>query len=149
MAAVARRSNAFPRYPLYGMIGMVIVALIAAFVGQTWDIGTIRTQLGEPAAVRDISFRQDGETLVVADAHSGAVLAALPESEPGFIHGLARGLERARLPRRIDPAAPYRLIAWTSGEVTLADTASGERIHLGAYGRDNAAALAAFLEDSR
>lgn len=147
MAAAAR--PAFPRYPLYGMIGMAIAALIAAFVGQTWDIGTVRTQLGDPAAIRDIAFRQEGEILIVADAHTGAILAELPESEPGFVHGLVRGLERARLPRHIAPATPYRLIGWSSGAVTLADTGSGERIYLGAYGRDNAATMAAFLEMRR
>lgn len=140
-----RAANAFPRFPLYGMIGLALAALAAAVVGQTWDVGTVRLKTGAPVAMRDIAFRQDADALVVLDARSGGEIARLPEAQPGFVHGLVRGLRRARQQMQINDDAPYRLIQWRSGQISLSDTVSGERIYLDAFGPDNAAAMARFL----
>jgi hypothetical protein len=48
-----------------------------------------------------------------------------------------------------DMNAPYRLILWEDGRLSLSDTATGQRYYLNAFGIDNARAFAALFRKSR
>ncbi|MDN2566057.1 photosynthetic complex assembly protein PuhC [Aquibium sp. A9E412] len=145
--APGRRAPRFPRYPLFAAIGLVLFAAGAIVFGQTTGIGTVRVALGTPQAIRDIVLtRHDDDTVVVADARSGATVAVFPAGEGGFVRGALRPLARMRLAAGAAADKPYRLIRWDSGAISLSDTATGERIYLDAFGADNAAAFAQFLD---
>lgn len=146
--AQSQTGGRFPRLPLYSALSFVGFAFVAIVFGQATGIGTVRLDLGAPAAIRDIVlFEEPGETIGVKDAVSGSVIATYGVSEGGFVRGSVRGLQRMRLVAGVPPAAPYRLIRWDNGAVSLSDTATGERLYLEAFGPDNAAAFASLLGD--
>jgi len=142
------RPERFPRVPLFGAFGFVIFAFVAVLFGQMTEIGTVRVDAGKAVAVRDIVMQKDAgaDLVTVTDFATGERLAAYAPNEGGFVRGAFRGLSRIRDVARIPEAQPYRLIRWSSGAVSLSDTGTGERLYLDAFGRDNVAAFAQFLE---
>lgn len=137
----------FPRALLLGAGALIAFVIAATLFGQSTEIGVVRNTIGEPAAIRDIRLARTGSGIVrVSDAATGDELAAYKAGEGGFVSGSVRGLERLRHVAQADADAPYRLIRWTSGAVSLSDTATGERIYLNAFGPDNAAAFARLLD---
>jgi len=143
-----KKGERFPTMPLYGALAFVFFACSAVLFGQTTGIGTVRMEIGEVVDVRDITLRatESGELVVVSDHATGQQLAAYAENEGGFVRGAFRGLSRIRMVAEVPDTQPYRLIRWSSGAVSLSDTGTGERLYLDAYGRDNVAAFAQFLE---
>ena len=81
----------------------------------------------------------------VTDATTGTEIVRYGENEGGFVNGSLRAFERMRTVANTPPAKPYRLIKWEAGMVSLSDTATGERIYLDPFGKDNAAAFEALL----
>ena len=143
-----RKGERFPTLPLYGAFAFVVFACAAVLFGQTTGIGTVRMEIGEVVSVRDIVLRTDesGDLVTVSDHATGERLAAYAENEGGFVRGAFRGLSRIRMVADVPDTQPYRLIEWSSGAVSLSDTGTGERLYLDAYGHDNVAAFAQFLE---
>ncbi len=143
-----KRRERFPTMPLYGALGFVAFTFAAVLFGQITEIGTVRVETGEVVAVRDIvmTTTPSGDLVTVTDFATGETLAAYAQNEGGFVRGAFRGLSRIRFVAEIPEAQPYRLIRWSSGAVSLSDTGTGERLYLDAFGRDNVAAFAQFLE---
>jgi len=146
--APEKRGERFPTMPLYGAFAFIFFTFAAVLFGQITGIGTLRVETGEPIAVRDIVLQTtaSGELVTVTDYASGEELAAYAENEGGFVRGAFRGLSRIRMVAEVPDTQPYRLIRWSSGAVSLSDTGTGERLYLDAFGRDNVAAFAQFLE---
>jgi len=144
----AERVERFPRVPLYGALAFVAFACTAVLFGQVTGIGTLRVNTGEVVAVRDIVMQTvpNDDLVTVTDHATGERLAAYAPNEGGFVRGAFRGLSRIRQVAEVPQTQPYRLIRWSSGAVSLSDTGTGERLYLDAYGRDNVAAFAQFLE---
>ena len=141
-----QRRDAFPKLPLYGAVALILFSVAVVMFGQYTEIGTVRVYKGSPEAVRDIVVeRMGGEVLRVSDANTGSVIAEYAQGEGGFVRGSQRAFRRMRMLRDIPDTAPYRLMRWSNGSVSLSDTATGERFHLNAFGKDNAEAFARFL----
>lgn len=141
-----RGTNRFPRWILLSTATLLIFATAAVMFGQETGIGVVREEASRPVAIRDITItRAAGDRVMVTDATTGLVIADYPVDEGGFVRGSLRAFERMRDVAAAPKDAPYRLIRWESGRVSLSDTATGERIYLDAFGRDNAAAFAALL----
>lgn len=139
--------NAFPRRMLIAASALLIFSAGAIIFGQKTGIGTVKQNLGEPQAVRDIVLtRSADDFVVVIDAKTGAEIAAFAPNTGGFVRGSLRAFERMRLVSGVPADTPYRLIRWQAGMVSLSDTGSGERIYLEAFGKDNAGAFNALLE---
>lgn len=147
-ARTTGKGERFPTKPLYGAFAFIFIAFAAIVFGQTTGIGTVRVEAGDPVAIRDIVMTKDetGDLVTVVDHATGEKLAAYAENEGGFVRGAFRGLSRIRMVAEVPQAQPYRLIRWSSGAVSLSDTGTGERLYLDAFGRDNVAAFAQFLE---
>lgn len=142
------RQASFPRLPLFGALALIGFAVAATIFGQVTEIGTLRVDRGSPLAVRDITIL-DGvnDTVVVRDAVTGEVLGEYGPTEGGFVRGSLRGLKRFRLVEEASHDAPWRLMRWQSGAVSISDTVTGQRIYLNAFGPDQVAAFETFLED--
>jgi putative photosynthetic complex assembly protein len=84
--------------------------------------------------------------LKVLDVGTGQVIAAYPEGEGGFVRGSLRALryERERRGLAFD-GAPYRLVEWRNGRLTLDDPETGYHIELNAFGPNNVAAYRTLL----
>jgi putative photosynthetic complex assembly protein len=136
----------FPRGVLIGAGLLVTFAIAAAAFGKITDIGTVRDNPGAPVQIRDIRFdQQPGGRVTVLDARLGEVIADFRSGEGGFVTGSLRGLNHERNKHSADPNAPYRLILWEDGRLSLSDTATGQRYYLNAFGIDNARAFAALF----
>jgi putative photosynthetic complex assembly protein len=142
-----RVASRFPRWILLAMGGFLFFSVAAVLFGQTTGIGVVREAPSRPLNVRDITItRAVGDRVVVTDVATGAVIAAYPPYQGGFVRGSLRAFDRMRDVAAVAKDAPYRLIRWENGRVSLSDTATGQRIYLDAFGRDNAAAFAALLD---
>lgn len=141
-----KRTNTFPKGILIGAVLLLVFAAGAVVFGQTTGIGVIKHRAGVPVAIRDIIITRSGaDEVIVADARSGVRIAVFEKDTGGFVRGSLRAFERMRLVARVPEAAPYRIIRWEAGTVSLSDTATGERIYLEAFGKDNAAAFERLL----
>ena len=139
----------FPRGVLIGAGMMIAFAIAAAAFGKITDIGTVRDNPGSPVQIRDIAFeRHDDGAVTVRDARLGDVIADFGPGEGGFVTGSLRGLDHERNKFRGAPDAPYRLILWEDGRLSLSDTATGQRYYLNAFGIDNARAFLALFGDA-
>ena len=143
-----RRTERFPTLPLFAALGFVAFTFAAVLFGQITEIGTVRVEIGEAVEIRDIVMTKAtrGDIVEVRDFATGDKLAAYAVNEGGFVRGAFRGLARNRRVANVPETQPYRLIRWSSGAVSLSDTGTGERLYLDAFGRDNVAAFAQFLD---
>lgn len=142
-----KKPNLFPAKILVAAIALLAFTAGAILFGQLTGIGTVRVQSGSPVAVRDIVIlRTAADEVIVRDAASGSEIARYAAEKGGFVRGSLRAFARMRQVANVPLEAPYRLIRWESGQVSLSDTATGERIYLEAFGRDNAAAFAVLLD---
>ncbi|NBN76679.1 phosphonoacetaldehyde hydrolase [Microvirga tunisiensis] len=143
-----RRSNPFPTRILAGAALLLAFSAGAVLFGQTTGIGVIKHRTGAPAAMRDITLaRMADDRVIVRDAVSGQEIVSYRPDEGGFVRGSLRAFVRMRMVANVPETAPYRLIRWEAGTVSLSDTVTGERIYLEAFGKDNAAAFGALLGD--
>ena len=90
--------------------------------------------------------QSDASGVAVIDATTGRTITHT--SAEGFVPGVLRGLNRMRQTGQADAAAAYRLERLSNGQLLLIDTASGIKLDLAAYGRDNAALMATFLSST-
>lgn len=77
----------------------------------------------------------------------GSVISDLGPENGGFISGVGRSLARERGKSGLSLDAPVRLVRYEDGRLALHDDLSGWRVELMGFGRDNAAAFAALLQD--
>lgn len=140
-------TNRFPVGMIMAAIALLVFSAGAVVFGQTTGIGLVKQQTGQPVAVRDVIIsRGSGDAVIVNDVATGEVIAAYPKDAGGFVRGSLRAFERMRQIAAVPGNAAYRIIQWDTGRVSLSDTATGERLYLEAFGRDNAAAFAALLD---
>lgn len=94
---------------------------------------------GKIVASRDLRFADlpDGR-VEVTNATSGQVVAELDRGTHNFVRALMRGLVQARLREQIGPEIPFRLTAFSDGQLVLVDPATHRRIELEAFGPTNA-----------
>lgn len=141
-----RRGTPFPPGILIAAALLMVFAAGATVFGQVTGVGVIKHRTGAPVAIRDIVLsRGDNDTVIVTDAATGRAIATYEKDKGGFVRGSLRAFERMRMVAKVAETAPYRLIKWQAGTVSLSDTATGERIYLEAFGKDNAAAFEALL----
>lgn len=141
-----KETNRFPVTILAGAVALLLFSAGAVMFGQMTGMGVVKAYSGTPLAVRDIVIgRAANDRVVVTDAVTGAEIASYETEKGGFVRGSLRAFERMRQVAGVPVAAPYRIIRWESGRISLSDTATGERIYLEAFGKDNAAAFAALL----
>ncbi|TYC61773.1 phosphonoacetaldehyde hydrolase [Rhodobacterales bacterium] len=142
-----RHAKPFPAGILIGAALLLFFAAGAVVFGQRTGMGVVLHRTGDPVAIRDITIlRGTADTVIVTDAASGRPIATYEKDTGGFVRGSLRAFERMRMIAMVSETAPYRLIKWQSGTVSLSDTETGERIYLEAFGKGNAAAFAALLD---
>jgi len=139
----AIRRNVFAKGPVLGM-GVAILLLVGATVApvpSAYAPGAASPRIERQFRAAD---RSDG-AVVLTDARTGREALVLAPGEDGFMRGTLRGLARDRHLGGIGPEAPFRLVAWSDGRMTLDDTATGRRLDLLAFGQTQAEAFARLL----
>lgn len=128
-----------------GLLMLCAIAL-AAFARYT-GAGRIERPASRVVAERMLTFQQptDGQVRVL-DATTGAVIASYAEGQGGFVRGSLRAFAYTRKVKGLTlEGAPFRLVAWENGRLSLDDPATGSRVELDAFGSENRAAFAALL----
>ena len=123
-----------------------LVALIL-FVADFVDSGKLTREVDAQAVMtKQLRFedRSDGSIAVVS-APDGQVVKVI-EGEAGFVRGILRAMARERRIKEVNQAIPFELIARADGRLTLLDPATGNRIDLESFGKDNVIEFAVLLK---
>lgn len=134
------------------MVPLVLVRamfglMLAALVLVSFAVLTDRPLVGvaEPSpVVSEIAVRLVGERggdVAVID-EGGEVIARSDENLGGFIGVMKTTIARERLRQGVPDEAPVRVVRHASGQVAVIDDATGLKVELIGYGRDNVAAFA-------
>lgn len=144
---VVTNGEPIPKVPLYLAASVIVLTLIVVFSSRFYDVQSWKIDTGQAVKTRDLVFiLHDDETITVKDAVSNALIEKIPENQDGFLHGALRAIKRERLVKQVDALAPMRLIHSEDGSYTLDDTATGRSFYLRAFGKDNLAAVARFID---
>jgi len=137
-----------PRLFLMGAAGMALIALGAAFVGGTADVGTFRMEESPTIESRLLTILDSGVgSATVKDAATGELLTVTkPGLEEGFVWGALNGLSYGRKQIHAPDDAPYELARRADGRLTLTDLMTGQKVFLDSFGHGNAAAFARLFE---
>ncbi|WP_198369206.1 photosynthetic complex assembly protein PuhC [Roseomonas rosulenta] len=138
------RQEVFGKGPVLAM-GLGILALVGLTIAP---LPSARAPESSALVRSERSFvaadRGDG-AVVLSDAATGREVLLVAPGEDGFLRGTLRGLARDRRLRDLGPQAPFRLVSWSDGRLTLDDTATGRRLDLLAFGQTQADAFARLL----
>lgn len=138
-----------PPAPLLAAAALAIVTLAAAATVRWTGVGAV---VHAPAPVeheRALRFadRTDGGVDVI-DAASARTVAVLEPGEGGFVRVTLRSLARDRKRQGIGAEPVFLLQTTGDGRLVLADSATGQRIDLKAFGPSNAGAFARLMSET-
>lgn len=138
-----RMQNYIALFVVFVLVGVVFL------VANTVQSGKLESQLDADVLVKKTLFFRDlpDGSVGVVSASSGKMIAKV-EGEAGFVRGILRALARERRIRQITSDDAFELMSRSDGRLTLIDLATGNRIDLESFGRDNAAQFAAFLNST-
>ncbi len=123
-----------------------LVALIL-FVADYVNTGKLTREADAKAVItKQLRFedRSDG-SIAVLSAPDGQVVKVI-EGEAGFVRGILRAMARERRIKEVNQTIPFELIARADGRLTLLDPATGNRIDLESFGKDNVIEFAVLLK---
>ena len=126
----------------------VLVGIIL-LVANAVQSGKSETQADASVIAKKTRFFRDlpDGSVGVISASSGKMIAQV-EGQAGFVRGILRALARERRIQQITSDDAFELMSRSDGRLTLVDLATGNRIDLESFGRDNAAQFAAFLNSA-
>jgi putative photosynthetic complex assembly protein len=123
------------------------LAALILFVADFVDSGKLTREADAQAVItKQLRFedRSDGSIAVVS-ATDGRVVKVI-EGEAGFVRGILRAMARERRIKEVNQTIPFELIARADGRLTLVDPATGNRIDLESFGKDNVIEFAVLLK---
>ena len=132
------------------LLGAVaILAILSLVIGvnflgtQTVDLSPARTAV----VTRPMVFRDaPGGAIAVYDQGAAAPFAVLPREQNTFMASALRLMGQSRERRsQAGPEAPFVLILWSDGKLSLSDPSTGDVLELAAYGPTNAKTFAQLL----
>jgi putative photosynthetic complex assembly protein len=144
MNSTAVNPNAVPRSLLLAMAALVVASLVGVATVRLSGAVIHEPDAGTRAA-RSLRFEDGADgSVAIIDGHSGVLLDRV-QGEAGFLRGALRALARERRKLGLGSEAPFDLIARNDGRLTLADSATGQRIDLESFGATNAGTFARLL----
>lgn len=146
----ATHPDSVPRLPLMALWGLVLVSLVLVSLVRVTGWSYQHSDASEIKAQVLVRFEDMPDGSVHAyDAKTGQLIDVVLPGGDGFVRGLLRGLSRDRKLRKLDPAAPFRLVARTNGQLSIEDQSTGRTVNLNAFGPSNKAPFAKILSASR
>ncbi len=137
----------FPRPALYAaavaVFGSLFLVGLARLTGYMENVDPG----GHVVAQRDIDFKTDKPgTIDVADRETGETLASFPTETNRFVRVVMTSLEYERAGKAPGGTAPYRIVRWDDGRISVDDPLSGKSIQLAAFGRNQVATFERLLD---
>ena len=141
--SLTRPSRGMPRGVLVCATALIAFAIAGASVGRISGLGTLHAPAANAVDSLALRFedRPDGSVLV-RNAKDGAIIYTIAPGTNGFMRATLRGLAQERKRSDIGDSAPFRLVHWDDGRMTLEDATTGRRVALEAFGPTNAQAFA-------
>jgi putative photosynthetic complex assembly protein len=143
-ALAERDKEMIPRGLLRGMLALVLLSLALT----TYAVVSGRDKVGRPAPGGVVAERMivltGGEGQSVTVTAGDKVLAEMDHG--GFVTVIQNGLMTERRKHDVDQGLPVRLVKYDNGRFAVEDPATGWSVELYAFGSDNEAAFARFLE---
>ena len=136
-----------PRFLVQAMFGLMLLSL--ALVGYAqWAEVPNGGQLIEAPVVesRDIVLTGNRDGVYDVTTPEGVQIAASSDDLAGFIGVMGRVIDRERLNRQIVGNPPIAVVRRENGNIAILDDATGLRVELIGYGKDNIAAFAKLLD---
>lgn len=142
------RHSAENRPMLLGAVALVVLTLVSVGWIQLGSESASQRFAGQsPQQVYDLRFSDlGGDRLAVVDTRSERRVGIIEPGHDGLIRGALRGLNRARDLRRVLSDAPYQLVIWDSGRVTLSDLEADRHVPLDAFGPTAGGVLSALVQ---
>ncbi|MCY4334615.1 MAG: photosynthetic complex assembly protein PuhC [Litoreibacter sp.] len=136
-----------PRVLVRAMFGLMGLTVALVGYAQWADVPLTGVAPDSPVVEeRAITLTGDRRTgYSVIDA-AGAQIAHSTDDKKGFIDVIATSVNRERTVKGITENDPLRLVRRENGHVAVIDPASGWKIELIGYGKDNVAAFATLLD---
>lgn len=136
-----------PKPVLRVAVAMAVLTFGLAVAASQFGLGKSADRYGTPVAQRPLAFSDapDGG-IVVRDGTTGAIALTLPQGTNGFLRGALRGLADRRRVARLPHDAPFLLIAWEDGRVTLEDPLTKQRVAVSSFGPTQVRSFVALLD---
>ncbi|MBK5910795.1 hypothetical protein CCR85_04715 [Rhodothalassium salexigens] len=136
----------FPKSMLYAAGLMIALSLALATWSRVTGKGDVPPPDADLVMERSLLFSDHSDGSVrVHDADTGELVEVMAAGTNGFVRSLMRGLARKRQAEGIGSDAPFKLILWDDGRLSLVDPSTDEHVFLNAFGRDNVDAFATLL----
>lgn len=145
----AHHGNPMPRGVLFGAAALLAFVLFVTLYGRTENVGSIHMK-AQPYLTLLLHFADENDGgITITDASNGAVLQRIAPQTNGFLRSAMRGFAHARERDGIGQEAPFKLVRWSTGSLSLIDDKTGRRIDLDAFGSNQSKVFAQILESSR
>lgn len=139
------RRELIPQWLSVLLVGMLVMSVAAAWTFR----GSVDSQAddqGRIVASRSLFFTDLAVGGIrIDDGESGKPITTLHKGEDGFMRSVMRGMARGRKAEGLGPELPFELVIWESGLLSLRDPATGRRVELSAFGRDNVQAFSRLI----
>lgn len=134
------------RVPLFGAAAMVVLSLLTVGMVQLNVFSNNSADARAPDAIHQVSFKalETGQ-LAIIDSAADEVIGIVEPGRDGLVRNALRGLERNRTLRNLPMEAPYQLVFWDDGRVTLSDEHTSRHIPLSSFGATQSKALDVLL----
>jgi putative photosynthetic complex assembly protein len=84
-------------------------------------------------------------TVLISDAKSGEAVSVIGFGKGGFVRATMRRLAKAREAAGAGSEAPFRLVRWQNGALSLIDPVTGKQAEIYGFGGDHVRAFADML----
>ena len=142
-----RDKEMVPRIFVQAMFALMIASLAIVAYAQWFDVPNRGVLVEAPVEQsRDIVLTGDRSGIYEVTTPDGAPLASSADDLGGFIGVMGRVIDRERFKQNIAGNPPVAVVRRENGNIAILDDATGLRVELIGYGKDNVAAFAKLLD---
>lgn len=138
MTTEAEAFKPIPRGILLAAAVFALGSIAIVVFARNADVGVSRVDYTSPLQTRALQFadRPDG-SIFVSSADDGSVVAVLEPGSNGFVRIVMRSLAQERMDKGIGAEPAFELTRWDDGRLSISDPATGKRLDLTGFGRNN------------
>lgn len=142
-----RDKEMVPRFLVQAMFALMIASLSVVAYAQWFNVPNRGVLVEAPVvASRDVILTGDSRGVFDVSTPDGLQIASSTDHLGGFIGVMGRVIDRARLNYDVAGNPPVTIVRRENGNVAILDDATGLRVELIGYGKDNVAAFAKLLD---
>jgi putative photosynthetic complex assembly protein len=142
-----RDKEMVPRILVQAMFALMVASLALVAYAQWFDVPNRGVLVEAPVvASRDIVMTGDRNGTYEVTTPAGVQIASSADDLGGFIGVMGRVIDHERSKQNIVGNPPVQVVRRENGNVAILDDATGLRVELIGYGKDNVAAFAKLLD---